>query len=325
MIFMFQRALQVFRKQKAEQFLKDCLTTLLVFVLVFGNIADLINTPPKTAHADTTSVRQEINITDAYLGAASGSHATSSAIVNIDTTKYSDATYYFEAVASTTSSFAATIYLKNATTFATVATINIPTNTTTYTRLRSDAFTPTTGAADYVVVMGNEAVHKGAIATRVVILQASLTRTQTQIEIGNHETGKTNTATAALSQPKYWYFDSTKWDGTLEYSAEVTYKVSPVASSTTYDVSATTTTTESNYVGSSNVGYVQIQAWGPGGGGDGVSSGSTIGGGGGGGGAYAAATTTSTAGSVNRVHVGRGGAEGTQTTASSTFINAAGT
>ena len=149
--------------------------------------------PPKIqkAQAANTLIRQEINITDKYLGSASGAYATSSEIIQIDTSQYTSPTYNFEAVASTTSSVASNIYLKNATTFATVATIAVPTLTTSYTRLRS-AFTPTSGANNYVVVMGNEAVQKGAIATRVVILQnaATLSNTETQIEIGNKETGK---------------------------------------------------------------------------------------------------------------------------------------
>ncbi|MBI2030980.1 hypothetical protein HYT05_05135, partial [Candidatus Kaiserbacteria bacterium] len=51
-------------------------------------------------------IRQEINILDGYLGAGTGSYATSSAIINIDTTKYSSPTYYFEVVASSSASLA---------------------------------------------------------------------------------------------------------------------------------------------------------------------------------------------------------------------------
>ena len=56
--------------------------------LVFSDSIFYIN----TAHAANTKIRQEINITDTYLGSASGSYATSSAKVQIDTNAYTSAT-----------------------------------------------------------------------------------------------------------------------------------------------------------------------------------------------------------------------------------------
>ncbi|TSC53671.1 MAG: hypothetical protein LiPW39_130 [Parcubacteria group bacterium LiPW_39] len=300
---------------------------LLIFAVIFGwifsgfpRIWQKPPIPPKIqkAQAANTLIRQEINITDAYLGSASGAYATSSAIIQIDTAQYTSPTYRFEAVASTTSSLASNIYLKNATTFAIVATIAIPTLTTSYTRLYS-AFTPTSGANNYVVVMGNEAVQKGAIATRIVILQnaATLSNTETQIEIGSNVIATSSIVTTPMSNPKYWYYDSSKWDPLPTFYAEVTYRDYQVASTTTY-TTATTTTTNTTYVASRGVSYVQVEAWGGGAGGGAIA---TDAGGGGGGGGYAKSIFAISAGTSKALVIGRGGAvdvlPGTATAAAS--------
>ncbi|MBX4189077.1 hypothetical protein KW785_00595, partial [Candidatus Parcubacteria bacterium] len=305
--------------------LKKTFRQLLVVVLM---VASSLSVLPADVFAANVQIRQEINITDAYLGSASGAYATSSEIIQIDPTKYTSATYYFEVVASSTTAVSSNIYLKNATSSQTVATINFS-NSNTYTRYRSTAFTAPSVATEYKVVVGNEAVQKGVIASRVIILQsaASITNTETQIEIGSATTSASNTTTLPLQSPKYWSYNSSKWDGSPTFYVEATYKDNPVASSTIYSVSATATPTFYTYIGSVGVGYVVGEAWGGGGGGDGVSSAATIGGGGGAGGTYARSTTSAiTAGSTNIIGVGRGGAEGlaAAATASSTVTMASG-
>ena len=292
---------------------------------------------PEVKKAEATGspwqIRQEINIIDGYLEATTGNYATSSGIVYLDKTKYSGTvTYYFEVVASTTVGISGDVYLRS-TSGVTYATASYDTSATSPTLWRSSSFTPPSSATDLVAVIDNESgATKSIKAARIVIIQyfpdtagSAATSTQTQIEIGNEETGKTNTSNSALNFPKYWTYSSSKWDGTQTSYVEVTYKNgAQLASSTTYNVSATTTTTQYTYVGSTGVSYVTIEAWGPGGGGDGVTSAATIGGGGGGGGAYVRSTTTVAAGSSNHIGVGRGGAEGSATTASSTYLGADG-
>jgi len=282
---------------------------------------------PNTALAATTKFRQEINITDSYLYAGSGSYATSSEIVAIVDTNYTAPAYYFEVVASSTSGTTGTVKLVNATSSATVATITM-TSGNTYTRYRSNAFLPTSSSTiEYKIVLGNEAFGKGITAARVIVIQSAdpINSTETQIEIGSATTSANNTTSLPLQSPKYWYYDSTKWDGSPTFYAEVTYQTNPVASSTTYNTSATTTNTFAKYIGSTGVGYAVVETWGAGGGGDGVSSAPGIGGGGGGGGAYARGTTTPAAASTNILGMGGGGAEGINTTAaSSTYTGANG-
>ncbi|MEK7065688.1 MAG: hypothetical protein AAB961_01735, partial [Patescibacteria group bacterium] len=274
---------------------------------------------PEVKKAEATGspwqIRQEINIVDGYLEATTGNYATSSAIVQMDTTKYSGtATYYFEVVASTSVSLASNVYLKTVA-GATIATVAIPAGTTNPTLLpvTRAAFTPTAGATEYVVVIGNESgATKSIKAARIIIIQnfpdtagSAATSTQTQIEIGNEETGKTNTSNSALSFPKYWAYDADKWDGTLTAYAEVTYQNTQTSSSTTYhNRDATTTTQSATYIASPGVSYVQVEAWGGGGGGGCVG---TDGGSGGGGGGYAKSILAISAGTSKALSIGRGG------------------
>jgi hypothetical protein len=272
-----------------------------------------------TFGAAPTALRQEINIINAYMYAGSATYATSSAIVQVSSSTYSGATAYFEIVASTTAGTIASVTLVNATSSASTTSMWI-TGGNTYTRYRSPAFMMPDTATEYKVRLNNEATGKGIVAARIVILQSgTITNTQTQIEIGSATTSANNTASLPLKETKYWYYDSAVWDASPTFYAEVTYRTNPVASTTQFDVSATTTDRIQNWVASAGVGYATVEAWGPGGGGDGVTSAATIGGGGGGGGAYARATTSLSAGSTYVIGIGRGGAEGTLTTASTSF------
>jgi uncharacterized protein (UPF0333 family) len=268
------------------------LVLAFISAYVYALIPGLEMLSPEVKIAEAASawkIRQEINIVDGYMSAAASAYATSSAIVNLDKTKYSGTvTFYFEVLASTTAGISGDVYLRT-TAGATVATASYDTSATSPTLWRSNAFTPN-GAADYVAVIDNEAgATKSIKAARIIVLQdfadnanSAATSTQTQIEIGNQELGKTNTANSALSFPKYWKYDSTKWDGTLTAYAEVSYQNTQVASSTTYNIlTATTTTRSATYIASPGVSYIQIEAWGGGGGGgcratDGAAAGGEI-------------------------------------------------
>ncbi len=257
---------------------KRLLPGLLVVVAILGSFpTDLLS---------STQIRQEINILDAAFSGPSGSQATSSEIVLLDSTQYSSGTYYFEVDASTTSATNATISLVNATSGVSIADLTTV-NGTSFARYRSSSFTPPGVPTEYKVQAGNQAVGKKVIAARIVILQnaTSLTNTETDIEIGNNEI-LTSTATSTLASPKYWSYNSSKWDGSPTFAAEVTYQVlAGVASSTAYNSSGTFTVTLPKSAASTSIQLI---------GGGGAGGGGTVSGGGAGGagGQFAQSTTT---------------------------------
>ncbi len=156
-----------------------------------------------------TIIRQEINILDHILSAASGSSATSNEIVQFDTSQYNGATYYLEVVADSSVSLNFTVTLNGATD-GTLATCTIPVLTTTYTRIRSASFTPTTVIQNCTIVVSNTVgATKNVKSARIIIIQNATTiaKTETQIEIGNTVTSLTNTTAAALTDPKYWIYN----------------------------------------------------------------------------------------------------------------------
>src|SRR3989338_510657 len=292
------RSIHMIKLYTHKKFRQLRVRRLVAAVMMLAMLLPSLAVFPQTAYAANVAIRQEINLIDGYFTATSGNYATTSAIIQIDTAKYNGASYYFEAVASTTVA-ASRLLLRNATTFATVTSVDV--SGTSATRYRSgSAFTPTSGANDYVAVWENQSVGKSAAAIRVVILQnaASITDTETQIEMGS-TASSSNTTTAALPNPMYFYYDENKWDGNITASAEVTYQLGPqLASSTTYTVPGTYRNALT-----SGVSYLTIEPWGAGGGG---SLQTNTGGGGGGGGAYAASTFATTSGQGTIV-VGVGG------------------
>ena len=140
--------------------IKKTISFLLILTLItswnYGLISGLENFSPEVKKVEAESawqIRQEINIVDGYVSADSAVYATSSEIILLDSSKYSGTpTYYFEVVASTTSSISSNVYLKTVA-GATVATAIIPPNTTNPTLIRSSSFTPTSGSVEYVRVV----------------------------------------------------------------------------------------------------------------------------------------------------------------------------
>jgi len=256
--------------------------------MVVTFVAPLLSAIPvgvKTAQAVNTKIRQEINILDSILSATSGNYATSSEIVTLEPSKYTGATYYFEVVAKADGGAHFNVTLRNATSSEIVSTVDA--FAISYRRFRSVAFTAPGDATQYKVTIDNTAgISKYVNAARIIILQdsASITNTQTQIEIGSATTTASNTTTLPLQSPKYWYYDSSKWDPTPTFYAEVSFQNTQTSSSTVYATPGTFSYT----VTTPATSYTQVEAWGGGGGGGGAASG----GGGGGGGAYARSTTT---------------------------------
>lgn len=271
----------------------------------------------KLGAGPAATIRQEVNITTSYLYAVSGSGATSSAEILIDPSKYSGTvTYYFEVVGSTTASTNSRAILSNGTSTAYITSATM--NGTGAARYRSSAFVPPQTPTEYIVSVDNAAVGKGITSARVVIIQSfagdansDATSTQTMIEVGNEES-YTSSATSTFASPKYWTYDSTKWDGTTTFYAEVTYaNTTPLATTTsifntagTYNIVASSTNTD-------------VAAWG---GGGASFDGTTAGGGkGGGGGAFASSTLSLSPGGAYTITVGAGGAASAARGATTTF------
>lgn len=257
--------------------------------------------------AATGKIRQEINILNTYAGSSAGQWATSSEVVRLNPNNYSNATYYFEVVASTSAATNATISLRNASSSAVVASITV--NGTSYTRYRSSSFTPSQPFADYVVVYGNEAARKGTNAARIVILHdGEISKTETQIEIGSKE-DYTSISTTTFSAPKYWHYDSSVWDSNLTYYAGVTYAKTgnPLGTAaTTTDTFATAGVT--SWTAPSDTTLAQVACWG--GGGSGWLGDANGGGAGGGGGAFASSTLSVVGNTSYSITVGAGGTSG---------------
>ena len=264
-----------------------CGTLIVALILPF-----IFFDGPNEARAALTTIRQEINIIDGPVSSVSGSYATSSETVQVDPSQYNGATMYFEVVASTTSATNATIALVNASTGAITASVTI--NGTSHARYRSTSFSP--GATtEYRIRAGNESVGKGALAARIVILQNSnpITNTETQIEIGSNES-YTSTATSTFASPKYWLYDSTKWDGSPTFYAEVTYG-NTIEPASVVNIATTTYTASQSVVLSANNTSTKIMLWGAGGAG-GPAVANPSGGAGGAGGQFAQSTLSGLAG-----------------------------
>lgn len=314
---------------------KILLSILIVATVYSGSPIDqLFNThfSPIIAEAATSQIRQEINILDNVLSAATNAVATSSEIINVDPTAYSGlssgaggATYYFEIVAKASGAFTNTITLRRNTGAGDDCSISASL-TTSYQLFRSSACTMPASATDYAIFIASSASGSTDVkAGRVVIIQGfadsqtNATSTQTQIEIGSNSMSTSSTITTPLDSPKYWTYSSAKWDGTLSFFVDATYKNTQVASTTLYNVTATTTTRATQYTVSPGVSYTVVEAWGAGGGGRNTTS--TAGGGGGGGGAYARSTTTQTTGSTYALSIPAGGAAGTAGAAGDATFN----
>lgn len=175
-------------------------------------------------------IRQEINILDTTL--TSGTSlvyflVAAAPVALLDTTQYNGTiTYYFEVVAKNThATNAYNVRLYNSSD-GTVATISIPANTTADTLFRSSGFSPISGRSHTINVDGTAIAGQVVVkSARIVIVQnaTTLTNTETQIEIGNYNTGRTAESATILTNPKYWLYTAANWDGTKTFYAEAVY------------------------------------------------------------------------------------------------------
>lgn len=181
------------------------------------------------------TVRQEINILTSALSGATA--ANSNEIVQVDTTKYVNPTFYFEAVISGAASNTGTVTLRRGGTTTDDASLTGRT-TGTLTLVRSSAFTPPAGQTEYVVRNNADGTRSQTIkAARIVVVDNIATASafdvsQTQVEVGDTGTSTSLTA-AALAAPKYWKYDSTSWSATVSASFEAVVKSSSTKSTVT--------------------------------------------------------------------------------------------
>ncbi len=179
-------------------------------------------------------IRQEINLLTGtfYSLAASGVLA---GYASLYTNFGGTLTSYFEILAINNDSTTKTIYLRNQATSGIVGQIDIPAGTSSPKFFRSVPFTyPASTINVYIDIPQTTSNSQIAVsAARVVVLQdmgtALITATETQIEIGNYESGRSNTASTPLAYPKYWKYTSSNWAPAPSFVAEVTYDTSSSA------------------------------------------------------------------------------------------------
>ena len=176
-------------------------------------------------------LRQEINILDTTLTTNTTSGVTTS--VQLDTSKYNGTvTYYFEALAKNTNvSSSRTVLLSGG---VTNPSLTIPANTTSYTLFRT-TFTPDSTLNEYFVNGGEASGSDVTVkAARIIIIQNAtpITKTETQIEIGNESNTLTTTDTP-LTNPKYWKYTAANWNGTITAYFEGVFKTGTSKSAAT--------------------------------------------------------------------------------------------
>jgi hypothetical protein len=163
-------------------------------------------------------IRQEINIINREI---SGVSVDQPEIIKIDPGDYTvtvgTAYNKFEAVVKNSDGSTQYLYLEDS--GGAEATVPILANTASWTRVRT-GWTLNAGATEYWVQPSHAGV--SVQSARVILLQdaADIIDTQTQIEIGAFATeipAATNTD-YELSEPKYWKYESAKWDPTPTFT-----------------------------------------------------------------------------------------------------------
>lgn len=165
------------------------------------------------------TIRHEINIINSVVTGASDD------LARVAIPAYAgDVTYYFEIVASIASG-SENVSLRRGSTDIVTHSVN----SATITRYRS-SYTPYKGDVEEDYYVHCASTNAQVKAARVIIIQEVTTTPvagfEHQFEIGNTETGKSNTTSAALTNPKYWYYDENAWDGGVQCIAEVVWSAS---------------------------------------------------------------------------------------------------
>jgi cellulose synthase/poly-beta-1,6-N-acetylglucosamine synthase-like glycosyltransferase len=254
------------RKPKGMRFKGKAILALFLICVMLLNYATFFT--PKAQATGNPTIEQQINLIDGVASSSGGGIGITTALFAlIDTANYSGGTvsYYFEVVAKASSSTTGTAVLTyndgtGATPSNTGPTLTISNiNTTSYARYRSAAFSPTGTQDAWLSSVTNSASGTTTVqAARIIIVQSDTTAIKnsvTQIEVGNHES-TTSATDVPLAQPKYWKYDSSKYDGTVTIyfeTAEMATAHSSIAASL-YVAGASCTTQISNTSQSTSAG-----------------------------------------------------------------------
>jgi hypothetical protein len=172
------------------------------------------------------SLEKQINIINQQITTA----GTDAGIIFIDSTAYSNATFYFEVVAQVSSGTGSATLTYNAGSSgtpsggSTVTITNI--SATSFTRYRSASFSPSNAQNAYVSATTGTGITINS--ARIIIEQpnAAVTATETQVEVGDN-TSTTSESATAMSDPKYFTYDHDAYnDGTVNAYFEATIKSS---------------------------------------------------------------------------------------------------
>ena len=178
--------------------------------------------------APEPTIEQQINIMDRTYSTSSGSFVptdSSLGIVEWDADKYSGATIYLETVAykASFSDSQARLVDQDGTAVAT----NIHSCQDNYWCLkRSGAITLTDDNTYTIQFKSNGSTTNHLRSARIVIVQSDstkITETSTQIEVGDQETGFTNTSYSPLTDYKIYYYDQDQFSPTPESSGDVEF------------------------------------------------------------------------------------------------------
>ncbi len=242
---------------------------LASWLLILTTLSLLL--PQPAAAMSLSNLEQQINISDGEFSTANTTDSptdNSLGLINFDTSKYTGATVYFEAVirclscSGGNSRVAASLYNDAGASQATVTNA-----ASTYTRVRTTSLS--LSSDDYTVRFKLDATSGTAYikAARLIIVQAasSITATQTQVEVGNYE-NSTNTSATALTSPKYYQYDHAQYSGTVNAYLEATLKTTGNSTTSTYgfnsydSVTENWTTTPANMVDGATSTYAATSA-----------------------------------------------------------------
>jgi hypothetical protein len=193
------------------------LPVIVFFLIAVIILNHLLFFPTKTLAAANPTIEQQINIIASSIFAG----AINNGIVLIDTNNYTSATYYFEVVAKVTSGSGNVDLKYNAGTGSAPiggSTLSISgISATSFTRYRSSAFSPT-GAQNAFIAPSSSGTGLTIQEARIIVVQSdptSINNTVTQIEVGDQATTN-QTSDVVQADPKYWKYDASKYDGTIQ-------------------------------------------------------------------------------------------------------------
>ncbi len=219
-------------------------------------LALLLILPFVTPVYASQSIEQQINIINS--DATSGGN--SNGMVLLDTTKYTNATYYFEVIAKVSNGTGSVDLNYNAGTGdssvgGSTMTINNITSTT-FTRYRSAAFTPTGAQNAHIKNITCSGCTLTIHAARIIIVQSSssvITDTETQIDIGEFSTTFTNSTDTPAQNAKLWQYVASKYSDITHVYFEATIQENNPASGTAYESLYQAGTSCTNQVSGSEV------------------------------------------------------------------------